>query len=178
MKRSQLLVLLCTSALAFTGATAEAQRGGDRDRGNGAERVMMMLRASDANGDNTITLEEIEGLQAEMFAWMDRNGDGYLDVEDQNPMRQRLMAQRQAELGDEEARGPRRGRGGRGRHGPGGEHRRADSNGDGRVSQAEFMAVEHPLFERLDTNSDGAITPDELDAAVERRQSRRMWWRD
>jgi len=192
MKHNMTKILLASAALLAVAASAEAQpfggRGGhDRggherggpDRDGGRPPVTMVLRAADANGDNTITRGEVESLQAEMFAWMDRNNDGYLDVDDQSPINRRLAALREAdgeEMGD---RGPRRGRGGRGPMSPPPD---VDSNEDGRISREEFMAMETRLFDHLDSNEDGSITPDEMDDAVERRQdrreSRRFWWRD
>ena len=178
MKTKLMIASLSLTALAL-GSVAEAQghgrgghggpggRGGDR----GGE-AMLLLRAADANGDNAITRTEVRQLQDEMFVWMDRNGDGYLDQADQNPVRQRLAEQR-AE--DREDRHPRRG-GRSGRGGPG-EHR-VDTDEDGRISQAEFLARENRLFEHLDENEDDVISAAELDAAVESRQERRFWWRD
>ncbi|WP_203294321.1 EF-hand domain-containing protein [Maricaulis parjimensis] len=195
MKNSQLIILMAGSALMLAGAAAEAQghRGGphgDRGRG-GPAQAMMMLRAADANGDNSITSAEVDALQAEMFDWMDRNSDGFLDQADENPMRARLQAIREAEMaerGDEEGRergwrrrGPE-GRGGRGGPDGGPPHMRADADGDGRISRAEFLERENTLFNRLDADENGVVTPEELDAAVEqrqeRREERRRWWRN
>jgi len=39
---------------------------------------------------------------------------------------------------------------------------RADTNGDGKISQAEFTAMMDQRFARLDKNGDGFITADEL----------------
>lgn len=177
--KSSLILASLAGALVFA-ASADAQHRGHHGRGGpGHGGGMMMLQAADANGDNNITLVEVEALQAEMFDWMDRNGDGYLSVEDRSPIEQRLAA-----LRDETADGAmREGRGrgrGRGRHGA--RHERRDADGDGRISREEFMGGEHYMFERLDADSDDVITPDELDSAVEthreRRESRRFWWRD
>jgi hypothetical protein len=185
MKTLKLLTTLAGTAVLLTGAMAEAQQRGSR--GGPQQRASMMLRAADANGDNSVTRAEIDALQGEMFVYMDRNGDGFIDDDDKSPIHQRMRAmheERRAMAGEdgEEARERRRGRrhggrGGRGR-GRGGDHQRADADGDGRVSQAEFMAAIDPLFSRLDANSDDVISPDELDAAAERRQDRRQWWRD
>lgn len=162
---------------------ADAQhRGGPGHGGMGHHgmRGSMMLRAADANGDNTITRAEVEQLQGEMFEWMDRNGDGYLSADDRSPVFQRLRAIRDAEASEDGGERRERGRRGRGRGGD--RARMADTNEDGRISREEFMSHGHPGFDRLDANSDGSITPDELDAAVEsrreQREERRRWWRN
>ncbi|WP_291844043.1 EF-hand domain-containing protein [Maricaulis sp.] len=192
MKISRLIILMSSTCLLLAGAAAQAQgigghHRGDRQGGPGAggpQRAMMMLRAADANADNTITRAEVDALQAEMFAWMDRNSDGYLDGEDASPVRQRLRALHEAEAdeaGEEGRRWRRRAHGG---DGPGdgpdgaGPGRHFDTDEDGRISRAEFLGGENRLFAMLDANEDGAITPDELDAAAERRQDRRHWWRN
>lgn len=197
MKTSRLIVLMGSTCLLLAGAAAQAQgpggrhHGGDRaggpggGAGGGAHRAMMMLRAADANGDNSITEAEVAALQAEMFTWMDRNADGYLDAADQSPVRQRMRAIHEAEMaegGEGEGRRGRRG-GPRGR-GPGeggdgeGPGRHFDADEDGRISRAEFLGGENRLFAALDANEDGVIEPGELDEAAERRQDRRLWWRD
>ncbi|WP_421786052.1 hypothetical protein [Hyphobacterium sp.] len=171
--KSSLMLAGLAGSLVFA-AAAEAQHRGHQGRGdNGPARAMMMLRAADANADNHITRTEVETLQAEMFEWMDRNGDGYLSSDDRSPVHQRLAALREAEGGELHERR-------RGRHGA---HRQdRDADGDGRISRAEFLGGENRGFERLDANNDDVITPDELEAAVEtareRREGRRFWWRD
>lgn len=170
-------VTAAACALIVTGvATAEQHRRGGGEQGpRGGARALVMLGAADLNGDNTVTRAEAEQLAGEEFAFRDRNADGYLDREDASPTRQRVAEAR----GDEGGERPRRGRG-RGR--PGAE---LDTDGDQRISRTEFLAGPSRLFERFDTNGDDAISPDELDAAVEARQARRderreaiYWWRD
>lgn len=158
---------------------AEAQAGprgdhGDRQRG---ARVLMMLGAADYDGNNTVTRAEVERLQREEFAFRDRNGDGFLDQADASPARQRLHAMRP----DAGEAGERRS----GRHGRRERIEQIDADGDGRISRAEFLGRELGVFERLDANGDDAISPDEIDAALEARQARRgehrqarQWWRN
>jgi Ca2+-binding EF-hand superfamily protein len=46
--------------------------------------------------------------------------------------------------------------------GRGGMMMRADTNGDGKISREEFLAASEQRFTRMDKNSDGFITADEL----------------
>lgn len=165
------LFMAATASVLIVAGVVEAQPGprgegrGEGGPGRGAMAIMM-LGAADYNGDNTVTRAEVEQLRAEEFAWRDRNGDGFLDREDASPTRQRLADMR----GDDER--PRRGRRGMAR---------LDADEDQRISRDEFVSGGGRVFERLDANSDGAISAAELDAAVEARQARRdarFWWRD
>ncbi len=168
MKSTTLIVAAGALAL-FAGSAALAQGmrgpGGPGGPGFGGPGAgLRVLQAADADGDRSIARAEIDALAAEEFAWRDRNGDGALDEGDMSPTARRLIAQRQADAADDDA--PRRDRPGR-----------ADADDDGRVTQAEFMAAETRIFERIDADSDGVITPDELDANADARRDRGRWWR-
>ena len=159
------------SAVLLAGAAAAQQgpRGGhDGDHRRGA-MALMMLGAADYDGNNIVTRAEVERLQGEEFAFRDRNGDGYLDDADASPTRQRLAAMRP----EDAAAAPRR------------RAPRLDADGDGRISRAEFLGRELRIFDRLDADSDDAVSPEEIEAAMESRRARRgarretmQWWRD
>ena len=166
-------VLFTTAAacVLIISGVAAAQPGPGGPRGEGPGRggpgmAIMMLGAADYDGDNTVTRAEVERLRGEEFEFRDRNGDGFLDIADASPTRQRLHDMRG---GDDR---PRRGRRGMAR---------LDADEDGRISRAEFVGRDGRLFERLDANDDDAVSAAELDAAMQARQSRRearRWWRD
>ena len=171
------------------GARGHGQHERGEGRGRGGMNALRMLQVADLNGDNTVTRAEVEQLQGEEFAFRDRNGDGFLDQADASPMRQRMMSLREErrearQAAREEAGEERSGRRGM-RRGDreGGPRQRMDANEDGRISRDEFTSRSAHLFERLDTNADGSVTPAELDAHVEARMERRQerrapWWRN
>lgn len=51
-----------------------------------------------------------------------------------------------------------------GHEGPGKMFKETDTNGDGMMSKAEFMAFHEKRFTEMDTNGDGQISPDEAKA--------------
>jgi Ca2+-binding EF-hand superfamily protein len=137
-----ILTLAPAFALVFAGP-ALAKPKGEGGRGQ-------MLQAADANKDGVISRAEATTAREQHFARMDVNDDGFLTKED----REAAKAARETE---------RRARGGG--EGPG----RADTDGDGKISKAEFMAAPMPMFDRVDANGDGQITQDEMKAAREAR---------
>lgn len=184
-----ILGAVAISALALTSVSFADDHGPRGDCGHRGPGPMMMLGLADANGDNVVTRAEVDALQTQEFAYRDRNGDGFLDRQDASPIRQRAGEKREerreareddadAHSHDERARGERRGprRGDRRAR-----MRQLDTDNDRRISQAEFLAGTDRIFERLDTNQDGSITGEEIEASIAERQGRRSdrgWWRD
>jgi hypothetical protein len=163
-------LLAAAGALALFAASAgmaqDFGRMAPRGAGFGPGPGLRMLQAADADGDRSIARAEFDALAVEEFAWRDRNGDGALDNGDLSPTVQRLIASRSDSAADDDA--PRR---------PRGRPDRVDADEDGRVTQAEFQAVQTQFFERLDADSDGVVTPDEMDAGADARRDRGRWWR-
>lgn len=133
-----LTALMSAGALAQPpGAPGEPTPG--REHPNPFEKM-------DADGDGKVTFAEASAVQQDLtqarFTEMDSNGDGVWTLL---------------------PRGDRRGPGGPG--GPRGPRPNPDTDGDGKVTAAEFAAAmpDAPadLFSRLDANSDGVLTEDE-----------------
>ena len=51
---------------------------------------------------------------------------------------------------------------GHARNGAGGQFGRADADGDGTITRAEWIAAATARFDKLDVNKDGKLTPDEM----------------
>jgi Ca2+-binding EF-hand superfamily protein len=115
--------------------------------GQGLER----LRAADLDGDGAISRQELLQHRVASFGRFDRNGDGYVSPDDlpagfaASPRAQNFQTLL-AEL---------------------------DLDGDGGVSQEEMAKGPTPLFDAIDTDADGYVTPAELSAAAEQFRASR-----
>jgi Ca2+-binding EF-hand superfamily protein len=103
--------------------------------------------SADANGDGVITREEFHAARERLFGRLDRNGDGFIDRDD---LSGRLAGRQKAQERLTEL------------------IAQLDTDGDGRVSKAEFIDGPTPLFDRADTDHDGKLSQDEV-AAVKQK---------
>lgn len=138
--------------------------------------------AADADGDGRITRDEMVAYMERRFGLMDQDGDGLVPVQ---AMQRMLGHEPQArDQVDSAQRGPGKGRGGPGGAGgppPGGRPKGSaradgvpppppgrampypeDSNDDGQIDRAEFLAPALAMFADQDRNGDGVLTADEL----------------
>jgi Ca2+-binding EF-hand superfamily protein len=178
MKKSLLGLSLLALGIAGTAYAAEAMPGGD------------------PLGDKTVTKAEFLAKGAEMFARMDVNHDGKLDLADraahEGQMFDRADTNHDGMLSRDEfmaahQRGPMGEHGRDGAGGPGAKHggrhrgehggmggmmmRMADTNKDGAVSKDEFLAAYAKHFDMMDTNHDGQLTKAERQAARQKMRA-------
>lgn len=156
----------------------------------------------DSDGDGVVTRAEAQAHAAAMFAKMDVNSDGQIDQTDRDLRRQEMRSKMFAKL-DADNDGSisrdefmaferpgkhRHGMDGATEDGPGKHHRwggkghrggkmmkMADTNNDGKISQAEFIAAADKRFTAIDADNDGRITKEERQAY---RQKMHGKWRD
>src|SRR5690349_551173 len=128
-------VLLLT---ACAGSTPHRMPGDAKPREPFHPPVEMILKY-DANKDGSVTLAELDaGLRAE-FSAADTNHDGVLEIDE-------MRAVNASRLHDEgTAASPL-----------------IDWNEDGHVDFREFSGSARAIFDELDTDGDGVLTPDEL----------------
>ncbi len=93
----------------------------------------------DIDGDGVISRAEFRNVRAVRWTQIDRNGDGYLGDDDFPRLAARRARTQLAEIAH------------------------LDTNGDGRISQSEFLDGPLPLFEQADRNADGVLTRSEID---------------
>jgi Ca2+-binding EF-hand superfamily protein len=125
------------------------------------ERMQKWLGAADTNKDGVLTADELKAhataKREERFNQADKNHDGALSADEAGPRWERLQVAdtdkngsvTRAELDQAHKDGKLRGHRG---HGPGG-------HGDGACAKGRGGAH---LFEKFDTNKDGALTADEV----------------
>ncbi|HHL19926.1 MAG TPA: EF-hand domain-containing protein [Aliiroseovarius sp.] len=102
----------------------------------------------DDNGDGQVTLEEVRTKRADIFYMFDQNEDGVLDSAEYDLFDETRAA-------DHENEGNGRGKG---RQGEGMARDLNDLNGDGVVTQEEFLDATDAWFTMRDRNGDGVLT--------------------
>jgi hypothetical protein len=111
------------------------------------------MRANlDANGDGVVSAAEFDQTALARFQRMDENHDGVIDAAEVAALKARM----------EERRGP----GGLGRPDMLAE---MDADHDGKITQAEALAVSQARFARFDVNHDGKLDEAEQEAMRPKR---------
>lgn len=178
MKKTLILALAATSLTAGGVAYAqETQRGADMTRSAAETRAATQFARMDANSDGVLNAADREARMRARFDAQDADGNGQLSFEEVQASREargEAREERRAERGTEGRGGHRMGR--RGMRGGGEMHGmmmdRADTDGDGAISQAEFNAGALARFERMDADSNGTVTAEERQAQRGERRGR------
>jgi Ca2+-binding EF-hand superfamily protein len=108
------------------------------DASRGDRMAQHILARVDTDKDGKISKAEFDTESTALFKRLDKNSDGKIAADEV----------------------PARHWGGKGP-----QFGMMDTDKDGKVTKAEFTAAEDKMFQKLDTNGDGVITPDEMQAA-------------
>lgn len=180
------------AAIAQPGADGPGAGHGPRG-GFGGGRAAMLVKLADTNGDGVVTKAELTAALEQHFAKMDLNKDGKITAEERQALRQQRVDARFGQIdtdrngqisksefesaatarrdpGDakKDGEGPGHRWGKRGGGFGGGWGKGPDADKDGTLTKAEFMARPLAMFDRADTNHDGKLTADEIQAALPR----------
>jgi hypothetical protein len=109
------------------------------------QQILVNFNRIDANGDGVISSAEYRTVQVARWPQIDHNGDGFLALDDFPRIAAGRARTQLAEIAY------------------------LDADGDRRISQAEFVNGQPPLFRRADLNGDGALVRSELEAAASSR---------
>jgi len=133
------------------GEMADFMPGGGRGGRMGARMEERMLGRVDTNGDGLISKAENRAAAETRFARMDANGDGTIAADERG---KGMGKWKRGRGGEEGAR----------RDGPRsmGHGMKADANGDGVITRAEFDAQNAARFAAMDANKDGKIDQSEM----------------
>jgi Ca2+-binding EF-hand superfamily protein len=154
-------------AKAQSTATADATDSREIGDSTGNGTTPAFFRMLDTNHDGRLSPEEL-AKAGDLFEKLDVNHDGFLEPKE-------LMSPPQTKVAQDDGPAIRPGKQfGKGRTG---ERMiqmimRADTDGDGRISQAEAPPQLKKHFARLDTNGDGYLDRSELEAWAKRLQKR------
>jgi Ca2+-binding EF-hand superfamily protein len=128
--------IILSTAVSVAASTAQAQSP------NPIRQVLSDFDRIDADRDGDISRAEYRDFQIARWPRIDRNGDGFLTLDDFP----RFAAGRARTLLAEIA--------------------YLDTNGDGRISRDEFVNGPAPLFRRADLNGDNLLSRAELETAA------------
>ncbi len=141
------ITLTLTAALALGTSTIVAQAKAQIPGAHFIENF-------DDNGDGQVTLEEVRMKRADIFYMIDQNEDGVLDSAEYDLFDATRAADRENEGAGCDK--------GKGKQGEGMSRKVTDLNGDGQVTQAEFLEAADAWFTQKDRNGDGVITTDDF----------------
>ncbi|MEH6791913.1 hypothetical protein [Parasphingorhabdus sp.] len=158
------------------GMRADTNGDGAVSRSELTQSLDQRFARMDVNGDGFLSKEDREAKQAERFAKMDSNGDGQVSQAEMDAARAAREARHferrdkdgNGTLSQEEAMAKKgKGKGMRGHRGGRGMAMlaKADSNGDQKISKAEFTSMATARFDQADANKDGKLTSEERQAA-------------
>jgi Ca2+-binding EF-hand superfamily protein len=152
MTKNKWLLGSVLSTVAFVGVAA-AQPGPSKH-----------FEQMDSNGDGVVTSAELEKGFLERFTKSDANHDGKVTSDEFKAQHEAMKKEHEKHEGmGHGGRGHGHGHDGKGPDGKGPHGLPGDSNGDGVVTKAEAQADVQTMLKKLDTNSDGKLTKDELD---------------
>ena len=132
--------------------------------------IFMRLKKADKDGDNRLSKEEAPERMKARFDGIDKNSDGYLDLEELKPVIERIVKQMDARGGPRKGKKPQ----GAKKPGKGRPHaemfrklKEADKDNDGKWSKEEAPGHMKENFGKLDANSDGFVDKGELKKAIQ-----------
>jgi hypothetical protein len=172
---NQKLIAAGLASLTLLGAgiaVAQPPAGGrhaDVTRAELTQRLDARFARLDANGDGNLNAADRTAGVAARFKQLDSDGNGALSLAEFSAADAQRAGAFAGGGGDGGPAGRHRGGGRHGRGGPGGSFgggpgARADANGDGNVSKAEFQSSALAGFDKADANHDGKLTAAERQA--------------
>jgi len=116
----------------------------------------------DTNGDGVVDRQEFEASRQLMFVRLDADGNQLVSVAEWQALRDR-MQQRHGNISNDNAATKTSATSDASAAARGQKlFQLADKNGDQQISADEWRAVSDRMFDRLDANKDGKLTPDEM----------------
>jgi len=183
MKNRILISALAAGLVGFGAAHAQPPASGDNNNDNDHAKGEQMFERLDTNGDGSLSPDELKQMRQEMakmrFETSDTNGDGSIDHDEftaqaqkrADAMFKRMDANDDGKLSAEEAKRTRHGM-----HGGHGKPHHDNKDGDATKSKGmkDHDKGDHGKrwFDRMDSDSNGQISHDEWDTAMQKMHER------
>ncbi len=152
-------VLLLTAAGALLGLSAMAQTSPDTGPAKPHPGAQARFAQMDADHDGFIEKSEATGRVAKNFDAIDTDHDGKLSPDELRAALKMAAGKAKTAPAPAQAAAPEHGAPERGAKA---KMSAMDTDGDGRISYAEFTAREKALFDKLDANHDGYLDASEM----------------
>jgi Ca2+-binding EF-hand superfamily protein len=160
--------------------------GQGRGQRGGAQMIEMLFNRFDADKNGSISSSEAPDRMKQRFDQLDANGDKSISKQEFETAMSKMRGQRgdKGNAGQGKAGKGKQGQGGKGNNGAAGgkKGRRqfdpanllkmADKNNDGEISLAEAPERMKRSFDRLDADSSGSVTAEELKAGMAKMRER------
>jgi len=160
VSRPTTLVLASSAAARLATTTMAERRGNTQGRHGGGSAMMSDFAAMDADSEGKITPAEIEACRTAGMTAADTAKDGFRNADKLSAMSVALVADRATARAAEMS---------------GRMMKRQDAGGDGKPCMSEMAprTGQERLFQRVDTDQDGALRMAELTAAKDRMAERK-----
>ena len=112
--------------------------GRSYDGRGGSDTMQQLFSQVDANGDGSITQEEVDAFRADKVSAVDTNGDGALSIEEFDTIYREMTRSRMVRA-----------------------FQSLDADGDGIISSDEMDSRFGAIVKRMDRNGDGALSTED-----------------
>ncbi len=145
MKKTLFVTVASIAAISFSSSVY----AGDKMHKMKMKGAHMMHEMMDADKDGSVSAEEFKAFRSQKFADADKNNDGNLDAGEYEALSKVMAEKRKKAMEMAKKKKAKK------------HFDKMDTDGDGKISKAEFDAKGERGFIRMDKNDDGMLNMDD-----------------